>query len=106
MDLNEFGFLEARLDRSNVVVPVERFSSGEKQILIMFYILLFRVDSGSLVILDEPEVSLHVSWQQRLGKFLSDIARVRDLTMVVSTHAPAVIHDCWDQAVELRNVRE
>ena len=106
VDLNEFGFLEARLDRSNVVVPVERFSSGEKQILIMFYILLFRVDSGSLVILDEPEVSLHVSWQQRLGKFLSDIARVRDLTMVVSTHAPAVIHDCWDQAVELRNVRE
>ena len=58
------------------------------------------------MILDEPEVSLHVSWQQRLGKIFSDISRVRGLTMIVATHAPAVIHDSWDQAVELRNSRE
>ncbi len=106
VEFNEFGFLEARLDRSGVIVPVEKFSSGEKQILVMFYILLFKVDSGSLVILDEPEVSLHVSWQQRLGKIFSDIGRVRDLTLVVATHAPAVIHDSWDNAVELCNIRE
>lgn len=106
VEFNEFGFLEARLDRSGIVVPVDKFSSGEKQILLIFYLLLFKAASGSLVILDEPEVSLHVSWQQRLGKIFSDISRVRDLTMIVATHAPAVIHDSWDQAVELRNSRE
>jgi ABC-type transport system involved in cytochrome c biogenesis ATPase subunit len=100
--VNEKGFFEARMDNSGTIVPLAKFSSGEKQILIMFYLLLFNADPGSLVIIDEPEVSLHVSWQQVLGKTFADITRVRSLQMIVATHAPSVIHDDWDLAVELK----
>ena len=85
-------------------LPIQRLSSGEKQILIMFFALLFHADAGSVVILDEPEISLHVSWQQKLGRYFSDICRVRGIQMIVATHSPQVIHDMWDSARELRHV--
>lgn len=83
-------------------LPLNRLSSGEKQVIIMFYNLLFHAGSNTLVIIDEPEISLHVSWQQRLGSFFNDICRVRNIQMVVATHSPQIIHDRWDCATELR----
>ncbi len=83
-------------------LQIQKLSSGEKQILIMFYALLFHAEPGSIVVLDEPEISLHVSWQQKLGRFFADICRVRNLQMIVATHSPQVIHDMWDSARELR----
>lgn len=101
VNINEKGFPEAKMDRSGTLVPISKFSSGEKQIMIMFYILLFKGAPGSLVIIDEPEVSLHVSWQHQFGRYAKDIARIRNLQLIVSTHSPSVIHDDWDLAVEL-----
>lgn len=85
-------------------LQIQKLSSGEKQILVMFYALLFHAEPDSLVIFDEPEISLHVSWQQKLGKYFTDICRVRDLQMIVATHSPQVIHDMWDVARELRHI--
>lgn len=105
ISFNELGYPEARMDVSGTVLPLEKFSSGEKQILVMFYSLLFHSSKSRFVIIDEPEVSLHISWQQQLGRFFRDIAKLRDLQIIVATHAPAVIHDDWDLAVELSNIR-
>lgn len=105
ISFNELGYPEARMDVSGTVLPLEKFSSGEKQILVMFYSLLFPSSKSRFVIIDEPEVSLHISWQQQLGRFFRDIAKLRDLQIIVATHAPAVIHDDWDLAVELSNIR-
>ena len=68
----------------------------------MFFALLFHAGPGSVVVLDEPEISLHVSWQQKLGRYYSDICRVRNIQMIVATHSPQVIHDMWEYARELR----
>ncbi|MCL1811740.1 MAG: ATP-binding protein [Methanomassiliicoccaceae archaeon] len=104
--INENNILSVRMD-NGAALPLDKLSSGEKQILIMFYLFLFEAEAGSLVIIDEPEISLHVGWQQRLGKTFSDIARLRDMHIVVATHSPQVIHDNWDLSVELSvdNVR-
>ncbi len=105
VSINDKGYLQASMDRSGTVIPLNKFSSGEKQILIMFYLLLFKTRPSSLVIIDEPEVSLHVSWQQQLGKYMKDVARVRNLKLIVSTHSPSIIHDDWDLAVELTKTK-
>ena len=89
--------------RDGTTLPLESLSSGEKHILIMFYRLLFQTEPGSLVVFDEPEISLHVSWQQRLGSLLNDICHLRDLQILIATHSPQIIHDMWDLAIELRN---
>lgn len=99
--INESGLLSIKMN-NGISLPLDKLSSGEKQILIMFYLLLFKAQPRSLVIIDEPEISLHVAWQQSLGKTFSDVARLRDLHIIVATHSPQVIHDNWDLAVELK----
>ena len=100
--ITETGRLTINMDNGSSL-ELRSLSSGERQILIMFYTLLFHAEPGSVVILDEPEISLHVSWQQRLGDFFMDICRVRGLQMIVATHSPTVIHDKWDMARELKS---
>jgi predicted ATP-binding protein involved in virulence len=87
---------------SGTALPLDSLSSGEKQIFIIFYRLLFRSLPSSFVMIDEPEISLHVSWQHMIGGAFKDIARLRDLQMVVSTHSPQIVHDDWELANELR----
>lgn len=101
MSVSEAGKIGISMN-NGTMLQLSKLSSGEKQILIMFYILLFHTEPGSLVILDEPEISLHVSWQQRLGDIFLDICRVRNLQMIVATHSPQVIHDKWDLSRELK----
>lgn len=83
-------------------IPMESLSSGEKHLLIILYRLLFQAKPGSLAIIDEPEISLHVSWQQKLGDVLSEICRIRDIQIIIATHSPQIIHERWDDATELR----
>jgi len=76
----------------------DQLSSGEQHELVLMYDLLFNVSPGSLVLIDEPEISLHVGWQQ---EFLNDIARIAKLTscrFIVATHSPQVINKWWDRA--------
>lgn len=98
--INEGGFLVATMD-NGVPIPLDKLSSGEKQILVIFFVLLFHAEKGSLVMVDEPEMSLHISWQQQIGKTFIDIARLRSLHIIVATHSPQIIHDNWDLAEEL-----
>ena len=71
----EHGFV-ARSDNGQVV-PLRSLSSGEQQELVLHYDLLFRVRSNTIVLIDEPELSLHVAWQKR---FLPDLLRIVDLS--------------------------
>ena len=57
-------------------VQLHHLSSGEQHELVLLYDLLMKVDPSSLVLLDEPEISLHVAWQKA---FLDDLERVADL---------------------------
>lgn len=102
IQVSETGKIGVRMD-NGTALRLQNLSSGEKQILIMFYALLFHAPQGSVVVMDEPEISLHVGWQQKLGDYFIDICRVRDIQMIVSTHSPQIIHDKWDLARELRS---
>jgi hypothetical protein len=79
----------------------EDLSSGEQHELILIYDLLFNVPENSLVLIDEPEISLHVVWQQRFLVDLSRIAELSSLRFIVATHSPQIIHKSWDRTVEL-----
>ena len=61
-------------DRINRPVSLEALSSGEQHELVLWYDLLFRVDSNALVLIDEPELSLHVTWQKKFLPELLEIA--------------------------------
>jgi predicted ATPase len=63
-------------------------SSGQKRILGMFSTLMV-LRPGSTVLIDEPELSLHIDWQRNLISALID--GFQHLTFVFATHSPDVI---------------
>lgn len=73
-------------------LSVNALSSGEQHQLVLAYDLLFRTQPNTLVLLDEPELSLHVDWQER---FLKDLKAVIDLVgfdALLATHSPYIIN--------------
>jgi ABC-type lipoprotein export system ATPase subunit len=86
----------------NKTLPPRKLSSGEQHMLVMNYRLLFEATPGSLILIDEPEISLHVAWQQQYIKNLLDIAEKSDLDIIVATHSPDIVYDRWDLTIELK----
>ena len=66
-------------------------SSGEKQLIVMFAHLALSEDSEKDVfIIDEPELSLHLTWQEKFVEAMKEAAP--NLQLVLATHAPAIIN--------------
>jgi hypothetical protein len=71
----------------------DQLSSGEQQILALAFRILFRSNPGTLILIDEPELSLHVLWQSTLIEDLAAMGRARDVTFLLATHSPTLISD-------------
>lgn len=83
-------------------LPLENLSSGEQHELVLFYDLLFRVTSGSLILIDEPELSLHVVWQRQFLKDIQQVAQLTNIDIILATHSPSLINDRRDLMVGLK----
>ena len=72
-------------------------SSGEKQMLVILLTVLVQDKRPCVLLMDEPEVSLHIEWQQRI------ISIIREMNphaqIILTTHSPAVIMGGWMDAV-------
>ena len=87
-------------------IPIERLSSGEQHQLVLFFELLFEIKQNALILIDEPELSLHVAWQK---KFISDLMKIIELNrfdVILATHSPQLIGRWVDLVVELGDVYE
>lgn len=82
--------LYVKLD-SGDELPLEALSSGEQHELVLMYELLFKVPAGTLVLIDEPELSLHVSWQKAFLPELISVAKEVGFTAIVATHSPFIV---------------
>ena len=52
----------------------------------------------SILLLDEPEISLHMQWQEEIGKFLKNSLSVNT---ICATHSSSIIQNNWDYVTEL-----
>jgi ABC-type lipoprotein export system ATPase subunit len=76
---------------SGELIRPSQLSSGEQQLLALAYELLFGSEPETVVLLDEPELSLHVAWLQGLLATFLDIGDGRRLQFLVATHSPSVL---------------
>lgn len=83
--------------------PLEltQLSSGEQHQIVLLYELIFNVKDSALVLIDEPEISLHVAWQKEFLNDLKRIIKIQEMLFVVATHSPQIIDDRWDLTVDL-----
>lgn len=85
------------------VIPLDRLSDGEQHLLVIFGELLFGrlAQPRGLLLLDEPENSLHPEWQAALGTTLGRLAASSRRRVLVATHSPIIIGGSWEREVSL-----
>lgn len=96
-----YGYRFRADDEDRTILSAECLSSGEQQIMIMAYELLFVAPDDSLVLIDEPELSFHPAWQ---GDFLDNmklIVSLKPMQCIVSTHSPQIFKNFWHLSVDL-----
>jgi predicted ATP-binding protein involved in virulence len=81
-------------------------SSGEQHELILFYEMLFQMKKDELLLIDEPEISLHVAWQEKFLEDLSEVVKLSEIDVMIATHSPEIIGEHWDLTVELKGPAE
>lgn len=82
-------------------IPLDRLSSGEKNELIMLYYFIFTLEKGEILMIDEPEISLHIAWQMEFLKEIEQIAKLKDVKVLIATHSPQIIGSQWDKCYDL-----
>lgn len=68
-----------------------QLSSGEQQMMVLAYEILFKARPNTLVIVDEPELSLHVLWQDTLIDDLTNMGSIAGLQFLMATHSPTIL---------------
>ncbi len=82
-----------------------QLSSGEKQMLAILLTVLVEDNRHYVLFMDEPEVSLHVDWQQRLIDLILDLNP--NVQIILTTHSPAVIMNGWaDRVTEVSDISD
>lgn len=72
-------------------VRPQELSSGEQQITVLAYEILFKTTPSTLVIVDEPEISLHITWQDTLVADLERMGQASDVQFLLATHSPMIL---------------
>lgn len=96
----DYGFRFVATYSDSTILP-QSLSSGEQHELVMFYDLIFNASENTLILIDEPELSLHIKWQLDYVDELLQIISATKFSAVLATHSPQIIHDKWDLTVSL-----
>jgi predicted ATPase len=82
------------LDKTGKIISKNRdiktLSSGERQILILFTYLKFHNKTGTIFLIDEPELSLHPKWQDEFLKAVEDLT-TKGTQIILATHSPIIV---------------
>jgi len=73
------------------ITPFDHLSAGEQQVLLLTVKLVAESDDDVVFLIDEPETSLHVSWQRTLPRIFTEIRDSFGSSFVVATHSPVLI---------------
>lgn len=88
---------EIQFEQDGDILTPYQLSSGEKQMLVILLTVLVQDNQHCTLFMDEPEISLHIEWQQRLISLIRSLNP--NVQIILTTHSPAVIMNGWMDAV-------
>lgn len=91
IEVDERGEIKIKIKNTKKSNSIFDLSSGEKQLILLFAHIAFykRNRDASIAIIDEPELSLHIAWQEFFIDALLDASP--DTQFIIATHAPAIL---------------
>ena len=85
------------------ILTTRQLSSGEKQMMLILLTVLLEDRQPYVLFMDEPEVSLHVDWQQQLVTIITELNP--EIQLILTTHSPAVVMNGWlDKVTEVSDI--
>lgn len=89
------------IDRKDIPIDLDKLSSGEKQLLSILTQVWFneKIIESNVFIIDEPELSLHLFWQEKFVDAL--VSSKPNIQLILATHSPSIINGRDDNSVEL-----
>lgn len=98
IDSDKGFFFETELKKP---LQLTQLSSGEQHQVVLLFELIFKTEENVLVLIDEPEISLHVAWQKAFLNDLREIIDIQDMSVVIATHSPQIIDGNWELTIDL-----
>jgi predicted ATPase len=68
-------------------IDFKMLSSGERQLLLLVCYVITASDEATIFIIDEPEISLNVKWQRKLGETLLEFSKGKNVQFIIATHS-------------------
>ena len=83
-------------------IDIQDLSSGERQ-LIYIFLKLINSSKKTIFLMDEPEISLHLEWQEIL---ISEIMKISPhCQLIIVTHSPAIVMNGWmDSYIDIDDI--
>ena len=88
---------------NNETLYFPQLSSGERQVIYILLKVAIATRNNALILMDEPEISLHLSWQEKL---LTQIRKINpNSQIIIVTHSPAIVMNGWlDCFVDIQDI--
>lgn len=91
---------------ANDEFEMEALSTGEKTLLSKVLFLYFKDYKEKIILIDEPETSLHPSWQNHILKIYENFAKKYDSQVIIATHSPQIIGSAKPESLRILNKRK
>jgi Predicted ATP-binding protein involved in virulence len=86
-----------KIKATGEIHSADELSAGEKQIFFRGGSLLQMDLNDSIILIDEPELSLHPEWQQKILEFYKGIGENNQI--IIATHSPHIVSSCKKEEV-------
>lgn len=90
------------LTKDERIISLEELSSGEKQLLIILGEALLQREENVVYIADEPELSLHVIWQELLTDSIHKLNP--NSQIIFATHSPDIVSNHSDKVIDMETL--
>lgn len=84
--------LEFKPTGSNISIPFSMASSSSKSVYLIEKFIKKRAKSGSIIIIDEPELNLHIDNQLQMADLLAALVN-SDVQVIITTHSDHMLRE-------------
>lgn len=79
------------------LIQLNQLSSGEKQLLIILFKVFLQDEKPYILLMDEPELSLHVYWQEKLIDTLRKLNP--NCQLIIATHSGSIFSQGYEDKI-------
>lgn len=98
--------ITAIMDFDSYPLDLIKLSSGEQHEIIMLFNAIFNTNRDSILLIDEPENSLHVAWQNTFVSDINEICGALNAQVIIATHSPQIIGRRYKECFDLFEAQE